>query len=64
MVCDFKNIPKSRKTRKMMGHISIGDTIISIPFEVSEKDDEDDILNALLFEFSENSEVYWEEIEE
>lgn len=61
MTVDFKHPPK--KTKKMMGHISFGDTLISFPFDAPADADEDDILNALIFEFSENSEMYWEEID-
>lgn len=63
MICDIHNIPKPKKTRKFMGHIVIGETMISIPFETQKNADDDDILNALVFEFSENSQFYWEEME-
>lgn len=62
MIIDINKIPKPKKTRRFMGHIVIGETIISIPFEAPKNADDDDILNELIYEFSENSKMYWEEI--
>ena len=50
-------------TRKMIGHASIGDVIVSFDFEVLANADDDDILSSMIEAFLEKINMNFEEVE-